>query len=240
MKTISIIIPAFNEAERISPTIRDFSNLLIAMNRSHEILVVDDGSTDETAGLIEKLSKEIAEVKLIPSVGNFGKGHAVRRGMLIAKGDIRLFADADGATPAAELEKFITPIEAGEADLAIGTRYHPSSIIDKAQPRYRVIWSRIANKFVQRLLLPGIADPNCGFKAFRGIVAQRLFEPCQTDEWSFDLEILSLARQLNYQLLEIPIRWRNDERSKGKVSDLPKEIRNLIKIKRNMKRLSFT
>jgi glycosyltransferase involved in cell wall biosynthesis len=235
MKNLSIIIPVYNEQERIQPTIEEFNEVLTQLKRPFEILVVDDGSTDETAALIKTLAEKIPSLSLIPSVGNFGKGHAVRRGMLVATGEIRLFADADGSTPAHEIIRFIEPLDNNQADVVIGTRYHHDSIIDKSQPNYRVVWSRFANRVVQKVLLPGIADPNCGFKAFDGMIAQQLFEKCQTNEWSFDLEILALARKSNFRLSEIPVRWKNDERSKGRITDLPAEIRNLFRIKRRMK-----
>jgi dolichyl-phosphate beta-glucosyltransferase len=232
MKELSMIIPAYNEAARIGPTLLSFYNFLATKEISFEIIVVDDGSTDQTVELVKGLKTEIPELLIIAMPHNKGKGCAVRTGMLKAQGQIRLFSDADGSTPIEEMDKLLPPILAGEADITIGSRYLDGAEIDKAQPAFRIVWSRFANRVVQQILLPGIVDPHCGFKAFSAAAAEKIFSLCTVNEWSFDLEVLALARSLNLRIAEFPVKWTNDERSKGRISQLPKEILNLYRIKK--------
>jgi dolichyl-phosphate beta-glucosyltransferase len=234
MKNISIIIPAYNEAERIGPTLRSFDNYLLGKNISYEIIVVDDGSTDNTIKFVESLQNEIPNLILVPSEKNKGKGHAVRIGMLAAKGNIRIFSDADGSTPIEEMEKIIEPILANGCDISIGSRYLANSEIAFAQPFFRRVWSRFANRIVQKILLPGIVDPHCGFKAFTAESTEKIFSLCKINEWSFDLEVLTLARSFQLKIQEVPVKWANDERSKGRLSHLPREISSLYRIKRRL------
>ena len=235
MTELSIIFPAYNEAERIGPTLRSFNNYLATKDLSYEILVVDDGSTDHTVELVEALKTEIPALKVIKQPQNKGKGCAVRTGMLYAQGKIRLFSDADGSTPIEEIDKLLAPLQAGIADIAIGSRYLEGAEIDKAQPKFRVVWSRFANQIVQKVLLPGIVDPHCGFKAFTAEATEKIFPLCKVNEWSFDLEVLALARTLHLRIAEFPVKWTNDERSKGHISQLPKEIINLYRIKKRQR-----
>ena len=235
MVELSIIFPAYNEAERIAPTLRSFNNYLSAKKVTYEILVVDDGSTDNTVNLVRSLQTEIPNLQVIAQAQNQGKGAAVRTGMLQAKGKILLFSDADGSTPVEEINKLLSDLQAGTADIAIGSRYLAGAEIDKAQPKFRVVWSRFANQIVQRVLLPGIVDPHCGFKAFTAEAAEKIFPLCKVNEWSFDLEVLAYARSLNLRIAEFPVKWTNDERSKGRISQLPKEILNLYRIKKRQR-----
>lgn len=235
MKDLSIVFPAYNEALRIGKTLIQFNQYLQThTNYDYELIVCDDGSTDETASVIEKLQVEIPNLRLVRCLTNKGKGQAVRVGMLAATGKIRLFSDADGSTPIDELEKMLEPIQNGTASITIGSRYLAQSQITKAQPFYRRVWSRLANRIVQKLLLPGIVDPNCGFKAFNAEAAQVIFSQCTVNEWSFDLEVLALAKKLEISLAEIPVRWIHDEASKGKIKHLPQEIMNLITIRKRL------
>ncbi|NOQ74092.1 MAG: glycosyltransferase [Crocinitomix sp.] len=234
MKDLSIIIPAYNEAKRIVPTIQNINNYLAKTHYNYEIIVADDGSTDDTINIIKNLEIEIPELRLMCCESNKGKGQAVRVGMLAAEGRIRLFSDADGATPIEELPNVLAPIENKEAKISIGSRYLAQSEIAKSQPFYRRAWSRLANLFVQRLLLPGIVDPNCGFKAFDGKTAQFLFSQCTVNEWSFDLEVLGLARKHGIITHQIPVKWIHDEASKGKLRHLPQEIKNLYTIRKRL------
>ena len=231
MVDVSIIFPAYNEAERIGPTLQLFNSYLAQKGFSYEIIVVDDGSTDSTVKLIESLQTEMPNLWVVALPQNKGKGYAIRIGMLRANGRIRLFSDADGSTPVEEIDKLLKPLQAGEAEIAIGSRYLEESEVNKAQPLIRIVWSRLANQVVQRILLPGIIDPHCGFKAFRAEAAVKIFSQCRINEWSFDLEVLALARSLNLNIKEIPVKWANDERSKGHLSQLPREVYNLYKIK---------
>lgn len=234
MVDISVIFPAFNEAERIGPTLTLFNNYLAQKEISYEIIVVDDGSTDNTIKLVQTMQTEMPNLQVIALPKNKGKGNAIRAGMLNAQGHIRLFSDADGSTPVKEIDKLLTPLKTGEADIAIGSRYLESSEVNKAQPFIRIVWSRFANRVVQKILLPGIEDPHCGFKAFSAEAAVKIFSQCKIKEWSFDLEVLALAQALDFKIKEIPVKWANDERSKGRASQVPKEVYNLYRIKQRL------
>jgi glycosyltransferase involved in cell wall biosynthesis len=234
MKDLSIVFPAYNEAKRIGSTIKTFNAYLAKTNYDYEFIVADDGSTDDTINVVKNLEIEIPQIRLVCCEKNKGKGQAVRVGMLAAEGKLRLFSDADGATPIEELHKILAPIENKTAKIAIGSRYLAESTIQKKQPFYRQVWSRVANFFVQRLLLPGIVDPNCGFKAFDGKTAQFLFSHCTVNQWSFDLEVLGLAKKHGIQIEQVPVKWTHDEASKGKLRHLPQEIKNLYTIRKRL------
>ena len=234
MTDVSVIFPAYNEEERIGPTLRSFNNCLSKKGMTYELLVVDDGSTDNTVKFVKDLRSEIPALKILELERNKGKGFAVRKGMLNAIGEIRIFSDADGSTPAEELDKLLEPLINGQADITIGSRYLEHSKIENAQPFMRRWWSRFVNGIVQKILLPGIVDTHCGFKAFTSSAAIKIFSKCKINEWSFDLEVLVLAKNMDMEIVEIPVRWKNDERSKGRLKHMPKEIYNLVKIKRNI------
>jgi dolichyl-phosphate beta-glucosyltransferase len=231
---LSVVIPAYNEAERIAPTIRQFHDWLSARNIAFEILVVDDGSTDDTVAVVTTMQNHLPSLSTLVLPANRGKGNAVRQGMLAAKGTIRIFTDADGSTPASDLDKLLKPLLDGQAHITIGSRYLATSRVLKAQPKFRVVWSRLTNKLVQHMLLPGIVDPHCGFKAFTAEAAQQVFSACNIDGWSFDLEALSIARKQNFKITEVPVQWANDERSKGKLSHLPRELYSFYKIRKRL------
>lgn len=237
MMTISVVIPAYNEEERIGQTLRDIHAYLPLHYPSFEIIVVDDGSTDGTAKLVKALCSELQNLTLLPRPQNRGKGSAVRAGMLAAIGDIRIFTDADGSTSIDQLGKLINPLVANVADIAIASRYMEGVTIVKSQPRLRVKWSRFTNKIIQRMLLPGIADPHCGFKAFTADAAQTIFAQSVIDGWSFDLEVLALALKNKLRVIEVPVVWQNDERSKAKKRHLPKEFYNVWKIRQKVRKL---
>lgn len=237
MTNLSVIIPAYNEEQRIIPTIQQFQSFLSKKAISFEIIVVDDGSTDKTVEVVAALQQQLPQLSIIALPANKGKGHAVRKGMLAAKGKIRMFADADGSTPVEELDKLLQPLWQDKADIAIGSRYLHDSEVVKAQPKLRVIWSRTVNRLVQNLLLPGITDTHCGFKAFTENAARQIFAACTIDGWSFDLEVLAIARKLQLRTEEIPVKWANDERSKGKIRHMPRELYSFYKIRKHISRI---
>ena len=167
---------------------------------------------------------------------NRGKGAAVRRGMFAARGRIRVMWDADCSMPPEELPRLLAPIVAGKAEIAIGSRYAEGAKTVK-QPRYRVMWSRLCNKFVQRWLVPRVLDTQCGFKAFTSRAARNLFGSATIDGWAFDLEILALARRRGIAIEEVGVEWKDDERSRvNPFTDFWKVIREALTIRCNLER----
>ncbi|MBL7712159.1 MAG: glycosyltransferase family 2 protein [Chitinophagaceae bacterium] len=238
MTSLSIIIPAYNEAGRIVPTLRAFHEWLTAGRYSFEIIVVDDGSGDDTVFVLEELKHNgMPELSVVRVPINKGKGHAVRTGMLAARGAFRLFSDADGSTPVQELDKMLPCLQDGSADIVIGSRYTAGALVTKAQPAIRVLWSRLCNRIVQRVLLPGIADPHCGFKAFTAAAAAAVFSSCRVEGWSFDLELLAIARSQDLRIKEVGVQWANDERSKARIRQVPRAIADVYRVRRRLRSL---
>jgi dolichyl-phosphate beta-glucosyltransferase len=233
---LSLVIPAFNEELRLLPTLERLHSHLSAGSMSYEILVVDDGSRDKTCEVVSAAAARFPHVTLVCQRPNRGKGAAVRRGMLAARGRIRVMWDADCSMPPEELPRLLAPILAGSAEIAIGSRYAPGARTVK-QPRYRVIWGRLCNKFVQRWLVPRVLDTQCGFKAFTSRAALNLFGSATIDGWAFDLEILALARRRGFAIEEIGVAWKDDERSHiNPLTDFWKVIREALTIRRNLAR----
>ena len=203
--------------------------------QSYEVLVVDDGSTDATASVVEALAASIPEIQLLRAPQRRGKGAAVRRGMQAAVGQLQLFADADGATPIQELGRLEQAVTSG-ADMAIGSRSLASRLPNYAvQARlYRTIMGNLFNSVVQQSGLRGITDTQCGFKLFRQTVAADLFGVSSIDGYGFDLELLYVAQQRGYRIAEIPVNWSDQPGSKVRVlRDGFAMLRELAVIRRN-------
>ena len=210
---ISMIIPAYNEETRLLPTLLSVMEYFNHTGLSHEVIVVDDGSQDETGRLVQELGKRLPGIKLIRLPRNLGKGAAVRTGIRNATGNYILFNDADGATPVQEMARLLAAMEQG-ADVAIGSRalYSPETHIERTWGR--AVAGRIFAFLVNAWVVPGIADTQCGFKMFRRDVAQRIFGMQQLDGFAFDVEALRIASLLGYRIAEVPINWTNMEGSK--------------------------
>ena len=233
---ISIIVPAYNEEQRLPPTLERLHAFLSTQPMRYEIVVVDDGSKDQTCAVVEAHAERIPNLRLVRQVPNKGKGAAVRLGMLSARGQIRVMCDADCSMPPEQLPRLLAPIIACKAQIAIGSRYAEGAKTDVKQPFYRVLWSRLANKVIQRSLVPGIRDTQCGFKAFTAETARDLFKRAKIDGWAFDLEILALARRRGYEIAEVGVEWKDDNRSRiNPLKDMWKVIREALVIRRNLK-----
>ncbi len=203
----SLIIPAYNEAHRLPPYLADVcTHLTTAFPGAHEVIVVDDGSTDGTRGHVAGMAEAWPALRLVAHSQNQGKGAAVRTGMLAARGEIRLFADADGATPIREETRLRAAIEAG-ADVAVASRRVQAPDVARQRARFRGLVGWAFTAFAHRLLPTGVRDTQCGFKMFRREAAERLFAMSQESGYVFDLELLVLARQLGYRVAEIPVNW---------------------------------
>lgn len=224
---ISIVIPAFNEEDRLPKTLLLVTEYIKTRTESFEVLVVNDGSADGTADVVKKFSKLASQVKLLNCPGNRGKGYAVRLGMMKAQGRLVLFNDADGATPIQEIERLESAIRKG-AHIAIGSRAKFSQDTEVTTRWYRKYIGRVFNGAVNVLLLPGIADTQCGFKMFLNPVAKCLFAQQKIEGFSFDVEILCLARKMGCLVAEVPVNWTNIAGSK--VNLVKDSIRMLLDI----------
>jgi dolichyl-phosphate beta-glucosyltransferase len=205
---LSVVIPAYNEAKRLPLTLTRIRAFLDARGEDYEIVVADDGSRDDTA----RCARESGGPHLVLLSGgpNRGKGHAVRRGMLAARGALRLMSDADLSTPIEELGLLEARLREGR-DVVIASRAAAGARIEVRQPFFREAAGRLFNALVRLLLVPGIADTQCGFKLFTAAAATASFEPAQLDGFSFDVEALFIARRRGLRIAEVPVRWRNDE-----------------------------
>lgn len=204
---LSVVIPAYDEEARLPSTLERVQAYLGAQDYSWELLVVDDGSGDGTAEAAGR-SFGTPGCRLLENPRNRGKGASVRRGMLAARGDYRLFSDADLSTPIEELSRLLRAVEAGH-DVAIGSRALRDSRVEVHQPFYRETMGKIFNLIVRVVALSGIRDTQCGFKLFSRAAARHVFERQGLDGWCFDVEVLALARQGGFSIAEVPVRWRN-------------------------------
>ena len=207
----SVVIPAFNEAQRLPPFLEKVVAYFEGRDEPYEVIVVDDGSTDGTAELVE--AQHLPTVSVLRLRPNKGKGAAVRAGMLAAKGAYRVFADADGATPIEELKRLEPPLVAG-ADVAIGSRVLVDPGVAVTTRIHRVVAGRLFNWMVARIGLHGIADSQCGFKAFTAPAAARVFEALSTQGFGFDVELLLLARAAGFRIVEVAVNWTDQAGSK--------------------------
>jgi glycosyltransferase involved in cell wall biosynthesis len=209
----SIVIPAYNEGARIPATL----NSVIAVVRSHgwnaEIIVVNDGSSDNTAQVVREIGKSAPELRLIENPGNRGKGYSVRSGILQALGEIVMFTDADLSSPMEEAERLFAAIAAG-ADIAIGSRWLESSRQTHRQPLYRQVFGRCFNAVTRAIMRLPFADTQCGFKAFTRHAAQTVFQLQTIERWGFDPEILFIALKRGFRVVEVPVSWAHDERTR--------------------------
>jgi dolichyl-phosphate beta-glucosyltransferase len=224
----SMVIPAYNEQARILPTLLSVTEYFNHTGFSHEVIVVDDGSQDDTSQLVQELGKRFPSIRLIRLPHNMGKGAAVRTGIRNATGNYILFNDADGATPVQEMGRLLAAMEQG-AHVAIGSRalYSPETHIERTWGR--AVAGRIFAFLVNAWVLPGIADTQCGFKMFRRDVAHRIFGMQQLDGFAFDVEVLRIASLLGYRIVEVPINWTNIKGSKVRLFlDSLRMVRDVI------------
>jgi len=214
--SLSVIIPAYNEAARLKKTLRGVVDYLRQNRPEAEVIVVDDGSSDETADLARKVFQESRDLRtsVISYKSNLGKGRAVRLGLLAARGDVALFSDADLSTPIAEEKKLVEPIANGDCDVAFGSRALDRSLIGVHQSWRREQGGRLFNLVVRLATGMPFWDTQCGFKAFRMSVCRPLIEAATIDRFGFDVELLYLAFRAGLNLKEIPVRWDHNEGSK--------------------------
>ncbi len=216
---LSVVIPAYNEESRIPQTLEAVSEYL-AGKYDYEIIVVDDGSADMTSEICSRFLKSNGRGRVIKNSRNRGKGFSVRRGMLEAAGDFILFSDADMSTPIRELEKLVRAVEDG-ADIAVGSRGLPESDIRVHQRFPRESMGKCFNILVRLVAVRGIMDTQCGFKLFRRECAREIFKMAALEKFSFDVEILFIARRSGFKIKEVPVTWVNSEASRVNVMTDP-------------------
>ena len=233
---LSVIIPSFNEEKRLPGTLLEIDKFLSAKPYLYEIIVVDDGSKDNTKKIAKKFENIIRNFHLSGYDINKGKGFAVRKGMLEAKGKYRLFADADNSTPIQEIDKLLPFFNKGY-DIAIGSRVKGgrNSNVKIEQPLYRRILARSANLVIRLLAVSGISDTQCGFKCFTQKSAEDIFRKAKINRWGFDIEALAIAQKKGYKIKDVPVSWYNSADSrvrpiKGAITTLGE----LMKIKWNL------
>jgi dolichyl-phosphate beta-glucosyltransferase len=228
---LSIILPAHNEEQRLPATLKEVDAFLRTQTFPAEILVVENGSADRTLEIANEYCRSMPALRVI-SMTERGKGRAVQRGMLEARGEYRFFADVDFSMPVAEVLRFVPP-QMQQMDIAIGSREAPGSK-RYGEPLLRHLSGRVFNNLVRWLALPGLQDTQCGFKCFRAEVVEKVF-PLQTIMgWTFDVEVLYIARLKGYKVVEIGIPWYYNPQSKVRVfKDSLRMFKDLLTIRRN-------
>jgi len=232
---LSVIVPAYNEARRIAPTLSGIEAFLVDEDFDFEVLLVDDGSSDHTVEVARAAWKGEG-LATLRQPANQGKGAAIRRGMLEARGEWRLFTDADNSTPIEELDKLwpLTRARGGERayDVCVGSRALPESALETRQPFYREWMGRTFNLLVRALVLGGIHDTQCGFKLFSRTAAEAIFPRQQLGGWAFDVECLLLARGLGFRIAEVPVRWIDSPASRlNPLSDSARMFGDLLRLR---------
>ena len=229
---LSVVIPAFNEAAGIAETLRIVVGHLEGQSLQYEVLVVDDGSTDETAAIAEACIGSFPALRVIRQPRNLGKGAGVRRGMLEARGRCLFFMDADLAVPIDELTGALAALLGGREAILIGSRRSPGARIERSQPWLRQKLGSCFTLLARLLISPAIVDFTCGFKGFRRDEARMLFGLQQCTDWAFDAEILYLARLMEMPVRQYPVRWSHQENSRVRFPrDIYRTIAALIRIR---------
>src|SRR5581483_9766247 len=202
----------YNESRRIVPTLDKVLAYVAQQNWDAEIIVVNDGSKDDTAEIVRGYERRNTRLRLVENPGNRGKGYSVRNGMLNAKGELLLFSDADLSSPIEEAGKLFHAIEDGAA-VAIGSRWLRADLQTERQPLHRQLFGRVFNLILRVVLGLKFRDTQCGFKAFTRAAAQDIFPRQQIERWGFDPELIFLAQKLHYKVVEIPVAWAHDDKS---------------------------
>ena len=231
---LSIVIPTYNEAERVEQTVDELRGALLSSGSSFEIRVVDDGSEDLTTEVVERMGKADSRI-VLQREPHRGKGGALRAGLLAARGALRFMCDADLSMPAREIHRFVSLVP-DDCDIAIGTREGPGAQrVD--EPAYRHLMGRAFNTLVQHGLLPGLHDTQCGFKLFTARAIEAVLPSTTMEGWTFDLEVLFIARLQGWRIREVPIEWHYRDRSRVSiVCDPWRMARDLWTIRANGRR----
>lgn len=231
LNTLSLVIPAYNEAQRLPDYLPDVAGYLNDRFEDYEVILIDDGSQDRTVDVAGSYADLFKSMVILQNSGNMGKGFSVRTGVQAAKFDYVLMSDADFSTPVEDFER-LEPM-AGPDRLVIGSRAIKGSNITRHQPFYREYMGRIFNLIVQSLVVSGIKDTQCGFKLIGPLVKKRVIPRMKVDGFAFDVEMVLLSKQEGIDIREVGVRWRNDERtSVSPIMDSLKMLAELVRIRR--------
>ncbi len=234
---LSLILPAHNEAERLPKSLKQVQEYLSIQPYDYEVLVIENASSDETGRIAEEFQQDFPQLKLI-RLEQGGKGNAIRAGMLAAKGEYRFMADVDFSMPVDEISKFLPP-KLEEPQVAIASREQQGAQ-RIGEPFYRHLIGRVFNALVQTLVLPGLQDTQCGFKCFSAAAAEEIFPNQTLEGWSFDVEVLTIARQLGYEVLEVPVTWTFQPGSRMSIfKDSWKMFKDLLLIRSNKRKGAY-
>lgn len=206
---LSVVIPAYNEEARLPTTLIAMDKHLSTREYSYEILIVNAASSDKTREISEKFATTLKNVRVMHMQKSLGKGDAVKQGMLEARGNYRLFTDADNSTSVDHFDAMLPFFKEGY-EVVICSRQMKGSKLIPPQPWYKQLLGRFGNLYIQALVLPGLWDTQCGFKAFTEDAAKAIFPLIRIDRWGFDVEVLALAKRLGYRIKQIPVTWIND------------------------------
>jgi len=229
---LTVVVPAYNEEKRVGPSLEAILRYLERRVFPFEIVVVNDGSRDQTAQLSREILAGCEHHTVIDRKFNRGKGYSVRQGMLAGNGRFLLFSDADLSTPIEELEKLLPPLESGSVQVSIGSRALGGSEVEVHQPWWRETMGKGFNLFVRAIALGGLRDTQCGFKCFTREAAQSIFSVARIDGFGFDVEALYLARKFGFGTREIPVRWINSPDSRvHPLSDASRMLADLLRIR---------
>src|SRR3989344_8597142 len=231
---LSVIIPAYNEEKNIEKTIRSIFGYLTEKNIEHEIIVVTDGSRDKTNNIVHLLKTELLTLQLLDYEINRGKGYAVKQGMSKARGDLRLFTDADNSTPISHLETFLPYINEGFSVVIGSIAVAGHKVAEGSEPAWRRTFGKLGNLFIQIMAVPGIHDTQRGFKLFTAEAADKIFSELTVERWGFDIEALALARRFGYKIKEVPVDWKNAAESRVSLRSYFQVLTETIKIRWNL------
>ncbi len=222
---LSVVIPAYNEEERLKRYVPGMVEFLQSKRRPFEIVVVNDGSRDNTAEVARELAQTFPMLRLIDLNPNRGKGGAVKAGMLAARGEYVLFTDADQSTPISEVDKLLQEMEAEGYDIAIGSRSMPGARVEQPQAWHRALAGKLFGVGTRLLCIHGIHDTQCGFKAMKHAVAQKVFTQVTSDTAIFDIEMLVIATREGYRIAEVAVQWVHDPDTR-----IPYNLRRAVRI----------
>lgn len=229
---MSIVLPAYNEEHRIGRTLDEVARFRDSFADDLEVLVVDDGSTDAVAAVARSYVDLVPELRVISHRTNRGKGRAVATGMLAATGDFRVFIDADGATPVAEITKLLAVALERRDVIPIGSIRAGGDEVGRRQPLSRAMAGRLGSMVMRAAVLPGVADSQRGCKLFPATVAEIVFGAQQLDGWGFDIEVLALCRRLGFEIVEVPVRWNHIGGGKISLASYASTLAEVMRVRR--------